>query len=230
MVLSCSHRMGVYRRFDCDVWGLSYSNFVRIFKVNKYFYNRFLVKEENRINKTRRYVYRIDIISPRIFKKRLKDIFASLRLVRLFFLTLTYRQFRKMANKAAAKDGNFESNYCTALEGRLVSMVYRSNLLYNMFEILQFVKRENVLVNNVLVNYVNASVKVGTFMNFGLKTVKRFRSSMYKRFQTSSVLFNTPRFIYISYKLFFSIFERQPQERDLIYPFKLDIYRATAYY
>ena len=51
-----------------------------------------------------------------------------------------------------------------------------------------------------------------------------------KRVTMKGLLFNTPKFMYVNYKLFLSFFERAPVEKDLIYPIKLDIYRATSYY
>lgn len=135
-----------------------------------------------------------------------------------------------MGNEAASKDGLFEENYCSLLEGRLVSLLYRTNLLFNMFEIIAYVKRCNVMINNVLINYVNFTTAIGDFLSFLAEKGARFRHNMYKRFKTQTVLFNTPRYLYVNYKLFFAFMEKAPKLVDLVYPIKLDIYRATAFY
>jgi len=178
----------------------------------------------------RRYIYRIDVINPLKKKRKFKARFLSLRLVKLFFLTLTYKQFRCIAKIAAAKDGSFQANYCSLLEGRLVSMVYRTNFIYSMFESIAFVKSSKVLINNILINYVNFVVNVGDFLTFFGDYKNKFRSNFLKRFRTQTIIFNTPRYMFVNYKLFFAFMERQPLDKDLVYPIKLDIYRATAYY
>jgi len=208
---------------------LCFSDFRRDNKVNEFFYDLYLNKAESRLNKVRRYVYRIDIVSPKRVKKPFKARFLSLRLVKLFFLTLKYRQFRQMAYFAAAKDGLFQANFCSLLEGRLTSFVYRTNFLFSMFEIISFIKQGNVLVNNILVNYLNYVVVIGDFVTF-FNSTNKFRANFFKRFKTQTILFNTPRYMFVNYKLFFAFMEKQPVENDLAYPIKLDIYRATAYY
>jgi predicted nucleotidyltransferase len=49
-------------------------------------------------------VYRIDVTKQREFKKRLKKSFVTLRIVKLFYLILKYKQFRVLAQKAAKFD------------------------------------------------------------------------------------------------------------------------------
>jgi len=177
----------------------------------------------------KKFVYRIDVINPRKSKKMFKKRFLSLRLVKLFFLTLKYRHFRNIAYRAAEQDGLFQNNFCSLLEGRLVSMVYRSNFIYNMFEAIAYVKK-GVRVNNILINYVNYIFRIGDLLTFDPASLIKFKFNFIKRFKTQSILFNTPRYMFVNYKLFFAFMEKQPQNKDLVYPIKLDIYRATAYY
>ncbi len=135
-----------------------------------------------------------------------------------------------MAYIAAEKDGLFQQNFCSLLEGRLASIIYRTNFIFSMFEVISFIKAGNVLVNNVLINYVNYVARVGDFLTFLYNVRAKFRLNFIKRFKTQTILFNTPRYMFVSYKLFFAFMEKQPMDNDLIYPIKLDIYRATAYY
>jgi len=135
-----------------------------------------------------------------------------------------------MAKVAAEKDGTFESNFCLLLEGRLVPMIYRTNFIYSMFEAIAFVREGNVYVNNELQNYVNYVVKVGDFFTFERRRWTQFRYNFLKRYQTGTLIFSTPRYMYINYKLYYAFMERAPRRKDLVYPIKLDIYRATAYF
>jgi len=135
-----------------------------------------------------------------------------------------------MAIVAGAKDGLFQENFCSLLEGRLVSVVYRTNFLFNMFEIISFVRAGNVYINGILMDYVNIAINIGDFVTFSSHAIFRFKANLFKRLRTKTVLFNMPRFMFVHYKLFFAFFEKFPADKDLVYPIKLDIYRATAYY
>ena len=230
MVLTIKRRFAYYRRFEKDIWGLSFCNFNLKAKITKFFYKLHLEKEEYKQRLVRRYIYRIDIVKPIKKKKYMKWQFVSLRLVKLFFLTLKYKQFRMIAIKAARKDGLFQNHFCSLLEGRLVSFVYRTNFLYSMFEIINFVRNGNVFIDGVLVNYVNYVVGIGKFVTFNPFYYSKFRMNMIRRFRTRGFIFNTPRYLYISFKLFFVFMERYPYNKDLAYPIPLDIYRAVHYF
>ena len=73
-------------------------NLERKHKIAQFFYSLYLKRQEYR------YVYRIDVVKPNPRRKRLKKSFVTLRLVKLFYLTLKYKQFRTIARKAAKRD------------------------------------------------------------------------------------------------------------------------------
>ena len=108
----------------------------------------------------------MDAKIPIRFKKPLKKRFFTLRIVKLFYLTLRYVEFRKMAVKARKTFGLYESNYLLLLEGRLASVVYRSIFLSNMFEILNFIKQNLVSINKVYVPQPNYLVKLFDLISF----------------------------------------------------------------
>jgi len=85
-------------------------------------------------------------------------------------------------------------------------MVYRTNFVFSMFEVIALVKRGAVFVNNVLISYVNYIVKVGDIISFDKIFFPRFKYNFLKRFVTKTILFNTPRYMYVSYKLFFCFY------------------------
>lgn len=66
--------------------------------------------------KLRRYIYRIDIIDIKQRKKKYNKRWLSIRLTRLYFLTLHDYQFRKLFTRARKITGDLESNYCYLLE------------------------------------------------------------------------------------------------------------------
>lgn len=53
-----------------------------------------------------RYIYRIDQDQPSRVRKRFKLSFAAYRLSRLFYLTLSYAQFRRLSSTASGLEGS----------------------------------------------------------------------------------------------------------------------------
>lgn len=231
MVLTIKCRFGIYRRFEKDIWGLVFSNNNnKTTDIAKFFFKLYLDKQDARYTKIRRYIYRIDIINPKKKRKFIKARFMSLRLVKLFYLTLKYKQFRIFAKRAAKKEGHFQQNYCLLLEGRMVSMVYRSNFYDNLFEILSIVRAGMLRVNGKCINYVNASLVVGDILSPEKAIRAIFKKNMLKRVYNEGFVFNKPRYMIANYKLIISYMYVEPRDKDLAFPVKLDIYRATGYY
>lgn len=56
-------------------------------------------------------------------------------------------------------------------------------------------KSSKVLINNILINYVNFVVNVGDFLTFFGDYKNKFRSNFLKRFRTQTIIFNTPRYM-----------------------------------
>ncbi len=53
-----------------------------------------------------RHVYRIDLDQPARIKKRQKWGFVRRKISRLFYLTLSYSQFRRLAKSASQREGS----------------------------------------------------------------------------------------------------------------------------
>jgi|ADGO01.1.fsa_nt_gi Ribosomal protein S4 and related proteins len=155
--------------------------------------------------------------------------FVSIRLTKLFYLTFTYRQFRRLAFEMRRKDGYYGHNFCLALEGRLVSAIYRSSLVSNLFQSIQLVKQGYVAVNKVYQKHVNYRVKVSEFITFELLTKRIIYFCLLKRLACRAVVFNPPRYMFVSYSFLFAYMKRPPSRKDLVFPVGIDLYRATGY-
>jgi hypothetical protein len=59
--------------------------------------------------------------------------------------------------------------------------------------------------------------------------VRRLKVALYKRVRFDSLIFNTPKFLFISYRFFYAFFIKLPSKKDFIYTFPLDIQRITGY-
>lgn len=91
-------------------------------------------------------------------KSSLKQRFVSLRLVKLFYVTLSYRQFRGLARHMRRRQGVFEENFLLALESRVASLIYRMTFLGNPFHCLEFVRQGHVFVSGKCVTRPNSPV------------------------------------------------------------------------
>jgi ribosomal protein S4 len=116
----------------------------RLTRVCEYFYSQHLIRQKKKQYKYRKFIYDIIFYRPVAKTMFLKKRFASLRLVKMYYIMLTYKHLQKLAKKAKRMEGLFEANYFFLLECRLPSLMYRSALIGNMFEALKFVKANNV--------------------------------------------------------------------------------------
>jgi hypothetical protein len=53
---------------------------------------------------------------------------------------------------------------------------------------------------------------------------------LYKRLSLKSILFNTPRFLFISFRFWTVFLLKKPKKKDLVYPISIDIQRISGYY
>lgn len=177
----------------------------------------------------RRYIYRIDIITHTKKRRKFNKRFLSLRIARLYFLTLKDYQFRSLFRRASKLDGNLESNYCLLLECRVMAIFYRTNFLHNIFEILQFIKAGHVYIDYKKATYVNNTISNTSRITCSKESIDRLRLLLKRRLDSQIILFNTPKFLFISYFFFFAYLCRLPIKKDFVYPFSLDIQRITGY-
>src|ERR1700733_2607138 len=157
----------------------------------------------------------IDIIKR---KKKYNKRWLSIRLTRLYFLTLQNYQFRQLFYKAKKLNGDLESNYCFLLECRLLPLFYRTNFIANLFEIIRFIKKNNVLINFKCLNYVNSIVNIGSIITFKKTEFKYIKNLLKKRLKLDAILFNTPKYLFISFRFFFGLLLKKPIKKNFVYP------------
>jgi hypothetical protein len=135
-----------------------------------------------------------------------------------------------MAIASRKKDGYFEGHYCLALEGRLISFLYRTGFVSNLFESLYYIKHNFVTLNKEIFNYVNQPTKLYMLLSFHPIIKKKVYLDLLTRLCINNrFLFNYPKYMYISYCFLFAFMFRFPAKKDLVLPKFLDIYRATGF-
>jgi ribosomal protein S4 len=151
-----------------DTLLLDYSATLLFSKISKIFFALYKSRKKVDDFRRRRYIYRIDDYEEQSSRKQRDERFISLRIARLYFFMMQDHQFRRLFRQAARLDGNLESNYCYLLEGRLSSTVYRSQLLTNPFEILKFIKTDNISIDSNIMNKPYVLVTIGKFLVFNI--------------------------------------------------------------
>jgi hypothetical protein len=235
MVLTLKHRIRYYRRFRTDIWGLkllSYTSNLKKFKrITKIFLKWYIERQLRRKQMFQRFIYRIDVVRPRRKYRYIKKRFLTLRIVKLFYLTLTYKNFNKIAFIASKKDGSFANHFFLALEGRLICFLYRTTFVSNMFESLRYVKSSFVTLNKKIFNFVNQPVSLFVILSFHPSIKKKVYYDFCRRivFEKRS-LFNPPNYLFVSYWFLFAFMLKMPLERNFVKTTKsLDYFRATGF-
>jgi len=222
----------LYKRFELDVWGFHYMAPKYRTKISKMLIKWKKDRRAYYLSKKMRYVYDLRYVKRPKFKKRVSRKFISRKFTKLFYLTLSFAQFRKLSKIAAKQEGSFESNYIILIEGRLLTLLYRMHWLYSVFQIRPFIFNKNVLVNNTIITLCNFSINFGDFVRLKDKRINgRIRFDIIRRFSRGMLFFNVPRFLFVSFKFMFGLLIGEPKRKDLAFPQKtMDIYRGADVY
>lgn len=188
-------------------------------------------RETNKQRRRVRHIYRIDHDQPARIRKRHDWDYLTRKLSRLFYLTLSYSQFRRLAGVATKKEGSWESSFIMLIENRVIGMLYRMQVNMNIFELRWFVSLGNVLVNNKRISYYNAAVNYYDIMRFNNRISLFLRMQVVERFKAGAFYFGIPRYMFVSYKYMFAFVFQEPKRKDLVFPIKaVDVYRSGDYH
>lgn len=224
-------KVRLYKRFELDIWGRRALYALGRTKIGKLFNAWDIEREEYRAQRKLRHIYRIDLDQPARVRKRQKWWFVRRRLSRLFYLTLSYSQFRALARGASKKEGSWESSFIMLVENRVLGMLYRMQINMNVFELRWFVLLGNVLINNKKVTYYNAAVNYYDILRFRFVSTWFLRGSIIERFKANATYFTIPRYMFVSYKYLFAFVYAEPKRSDLAFPNKaVDVYRSADFY
>jgi len=113
-----------------------------------------------------RKVYSLRELKVIKYYRRKYKYLSALHLTYLFYVNMRHNHFKNLAIKAKKKDGFFEENYLLLLESRLAAVVYRSSMILNLFDSINFVKKGNVMVNGFYISYTNYVVPIMKIVGF----------------------------------------------------------------
>jgi len=164
-------------------------------------------------------------------KKRLKDNYLWPRLIKNYYLTLSWRNMNKYYKKARKTVGNFINNFLMLLEGRLFMVVYRINWINNLFLIKNVLESNIFYVNEKLRSRCNYHLKYNDFLMLHTDYLDLFRQDLLLRINEGKVIWKHPSYIFVNYEFFFAYIYHKPTLDDIVHPFKVNwrVFWITEY-
>lgn len=194
-----------------------------------YFYYKYKKNKKAFRKKIKPFIYRIDTVEKRIFKKKWKRKFLTLRLVKFFYAFLSYKQFRRMARLAKRKSGLFETNYILALEGRIVNFIYRTGIVDTIFHAYYFVKGGFITKNWKIITFPNETVNLFDIVSFLPFIFCDRWADYYFRLFHFNLVHPPMRCMFVSIIFLFFYFFIPPNRKDIPNRKIIDIYRLIGY-
>jgi len=226
-----------YRKMRLDVWGY----------YAMYFKER--ISEGRRIDNTILYWYRVKKLRW-VFKKYMRGKYVFRlwnrprkqrykkwkanywrpRHLRSFYMVLknrTYIKYVKLAMKGKIVRG-FVSTYLGYLEGRIFVIIYRLNIVNNIFMIKMLINMGVFYVNLKKKTHINTNLKLGDFLHIHYAWRDILKNDMRLRLEKGIISRNINNFYSNFIQLYFFFFKVY-NVKDIKYPIKIDLYRAIDF-
>lgn len=110
-----------------------------------------------------------------------------------------------------------------------MSFVYRTSFFASMFDALSVVKGSFVYINRKPANFVNKSIDIFDILSFHPMLKSKIYLDIIYRFKNGIFLFKPPKYIFVSYWFLYAFMKNYPRRKQLSFPCKIDIYRATGF-
>ena len=92
-----------------------------------------------------------------------------------------------------------------------------------MFEILRYVKQNFVAINKVFNPRPNSLVKLYDLVSFHSSLIGWIHYQLVLRLRRRAILFNRPKYMFVSYIFIFCFMKRAPLRRELVFPAAIDV-------
>ena len=98
-----------------------------------------------------------------------------------------------------------------------------------MFEILRYVKQGVVFVNRTVSSAFNFLVRLYDLVNFHSSILGWIHNQLVLRLRKKAVLFNRPKYMFISYVFILCFMKKLPLKKELVFPAVIDVDRVSGY-
>lgn len=237
MACLISRRGKYYRKIRLDLWGY-YSMY----------YNT-QISDEKKLDRTildwarvrglkwkykkymrGKYIFRL-WNRPRFVKtKRLKPNYIRPRYLRNFYMILkkkTFVKYIKIAMKGKLVRG-FVSTYLGYLEARLFIIIYRLNIVNNIFMIKPLINLGVFFINLKKKTHINTRLQLGDFLTIQKSWRKILKKDIKLRLNKGIISRNIKNF-YVNFIQLYFIFFKVYNVKEINYPIRIDLYRAIDF-
>jgi len=236
MACLISKRGKLYRKIRLDIWGLyaTYNNELskrkKLDKTVLYWCGFKALTQEYKSFKKRRYVYRLWNRRRFKFPKKLKASYMKPRHLRNFYMVLKERNYIKFINLSfkGKLSRSFISTYLGYLEGRLMIIIYRLNIINNIFMVKHMINKGMFFINFKKKTHINTRMQLGDFLHIDLSWKSVIVDEMEYRAEQGIITRNIKNF-YVNYIKLFFIFYKPYDYKDIQYPINIDLYRALDF-
>lgn len=237
MTCLISKRGKYYRKIRLDLWGyfaMYYKDRIRegrrIDRAFKYWarvrQTRWVFKKYMR----GKYVFRL-WNRPRFLRiKKLKPEYIRPRHLRSFYMVLkrkTYLKYIRIAMKGKLVRG-FTSTYLGYLEGRLFIIIYRLNIVNNIFMIKSLINLGVFYKNFKKKTHINTRIQLGDFLHINQYWRDVIKHDIILRLEKNIIAKNIDNF-YSNYIQLYFFFFKVYDVKKIKYPIRIDVFRAIDF-
>lgn len=226
-----------YRKIKLDLWGY-YAMYAKVILREKKRLDR-TIKNWIRVKGLKwkykkymrgKYVFRL-WNRPRFVKiKRLKPNYIRPRYLRSFYMVLkkkTYVKYIQIAMKGKLVRG-FVSTYLGYLEARLFVILYRLNIVNNIFIIKMLINLGIFFINLKKINHINTRLQLGDLLTIKKSWRLLLKKDITIRLKKNIISRNIKNF-YSNYIQLYFIFFKVYNIKEIKYPIRIDLYRAIDF-
>ena len=233
------HSLKLIRRFEEDIWGKLATknkpshvlNYIYEAYQNNFKYKKLLKKSKKSfflIRKRGKFLYKI-VTGEKEFKRKKRTLkinnYLNLLKLRRFYGNLRLKQFKRNFKNLNLLPHFANKSFAYFLESRLDVVLYRSNFFKSIFCAKQVINHKKVYVNGVLVNKPGYRLKMDDVIS--LDNPHLLYKDLKARLSKKQILGNYPSYIYVNYKLGLIKFIKLPLNKDVPFPFFMNIKTVT---
>lgn len=222
---------------DEDLWG-HYATSDKNTRALKYLYTSFkhnyskkrYLKKKKYLFKPRRFqkfyrkqfLYQINEREEEFKRKKrnfkAKNFFNMLKL-RIFYGRMKTKPFKNLFKKVT-KNKNLGSVATPLfLEGRLDTLLYRTNLFSSIFALKNFIRDKNVFVNGLCITESKFLLNIGDIITISPVAYKGIYNHFLERLRSNKILVNYPPYLEANYRIGSFVLIKPPKFKEIAYPF-----------
>lgn len=233
------HNLKLIRRFEEDIWGKlavrnkpsQVLNYIYEAYQNNFKYKKLLKKSKKSfflIRKRGKFLYKV-VTGEKEFKRKKKTLkinnYLNLLKLRRFYGNLRLKQFKRNFKHLNLLPHFANKSFAYFLESRLDVILYRANFFKSIFAAKQVINHKKVYVNGIMVNKPGYRIKIDDVVS--LENPLFYYNLVKERLLKKQILGNYPPYLYVNYKLGLIKFIKLPLNKDVPFPFFMNIKTIT---